>query len=685
MGDDGADALGRRGLLAANDDDDNDDAEQAAPARERDTFGSAATAATPAATASATQRASRRPPSSASSSLLPSHTASYAAAPAESYDHDHDPSHPDDHAHDPTHTHRSLANGATADTHPHQHSHSIFASHNLSRVLLLAAVMAALGGFLFGYDVGIISGALLQLEDEFGLTAIQQELVVSVMLLGAMLASVVGGFLVDLFGRRDTIVINAVVFIIGALVLATAKDYGVLLFGRLVVGFGVSLSAIAEVIYISEIAPPATRGFLVSLNEMGITLGILIAYTINYAFISTPRGWRYMFGLSAIPAAIQGVGMLFLPKSPRWLVLKERPYDALKALRILRGSNGSRNEAEMQSELSRIERSLQEQARISVKDLITQPVLRRCLLVACGLALLQQFTGQPNVLYYGSTLFKAAGFKTDRQATLANMLIGVAKVIATIIALAKIDKAGRRALLLVGVSIMVVSLGTLAAVTQAYPPTEVVVNATSLPASSTTSASLIPVAATTTTSSLTDAEGVRRGVVWIPASEVDIASCCAPNVEVSLLAWSLISPASFRSANCSCTMETSQDTLRRRRDSDPDADPVGEGSPATKKEVVFENSAVKWTSMVCMVVFVVAYAFSFGPVTWLLLSELFPDDIRGRAMSWATIFNWGGNLLVSLTFLSLLGKFTRCQKRENGDGHGVADTPICLLFSSFRC
>lgn len=508
-------------------------------------------------------------------------------------------------------------------------------SSKLNRTVMLAALMAALGGFLFGYDVGVISGALLQLEEDFGLSDVQKELVVSIMLVGAIAASLVGGYIVDFFGRRDAIVGNAVFFITGAIVLATAKSYGVLLFGRLLVGFGVSLSAIAEVIYISEIAPPAVRGLLVSLNEMGITVGILVAYGINYGLITTPGGWRWMFGLSAIPAAIQGVGMLLLPKSPRWLVLKERPYDAQRAMRKVRG--GDTSDAELKEELSRMERTLQEQHSIRLSQLLTDPVLRRCLMIACALTLLQQFTGQPNVLYYGSTLFKAAGFETDREATLANMVIGAAKVLATGVALVKVDKLGRRALLLIGVTIMVASLVVLAGVTHAYPPIEIVINAT--------------------VDASNDGGGGRRSLS--PAAWGGSYAAAAgrllpwPNCERSdgvqgPESCLRVLPPNTGNGTGRDLASLSQPVRRSRRRVHP--------HPAPTTALVFENGAVKWTSMVCMVIFVVAYAFSFGPVTWLVLSELFPDDIRGRAVSLATTFNWGGNLVVSLTFLSLLGK-----------------------------
>eukprot|EP00730_Choanoeca_flexa_P005434 TRINITY_DN11939_c1_g3_i3.p1 TRINITY_DN11939_c1_g3~~TRINITY_DN11939_c1_g3_i3.p1 ORF type:complete len:591 (+),score=108.95 TRINITY_DN11939_c1_g3_i3:65-1837(+) len=471
----------------------------------------------------------------------------------------------------------------------------------MNKTLILAAVMAALGGFLFGYDIGIISGALLQLEEQYNLTDFQKEMVVSLMLVGAIIASITGGFIVDRIGRRDAIVINAGIFFIGAAILTASNGLGVLLLGRVIVGFAVSLSAVAEVIYISEIAPARHRGALVSLNEMGITVGILVSYTVNFAFIETPNGWRYMFGLSVLPALVQGVGMLYLPRSPRWLVMRHRAPEARSALLKLR----SLDENAIVDEMKLIEDAVKTQQAIPISALITDKTLRKCLMIGCTIVLLQQFTGQPNVLYYGSTLFKAAGFKSDRDATLANLFIGLVKVIATAISLAKVDKLGRRALLLIGTVCMVISLIILASVTAANPPDNSV-GTTAMPTTVVNSSSMLE----------------RTGRRWNASST------------------QLLGPAAFDSP---WLVERV-----RRRGSHPAKDAEAEN------DVLFTSPAVKWTSLVCMLAFVVAYAFSYGPVSWLVLSEIFPDDLRGRAVSIATIFNWLGNLIVSVSFLSLM-------------------------------
>lgn len=203
--------------------------------------------------------------------------------------------------------------------------------------LLMAACTAAIGGIMFGYDVGVISGALLQLRQEFHLSCNQQAILVSFLLLGATIGAIVSGFLVDLLGRKLTILVNGIIFTLGSITLALAKSFYILVCGRLLLGCAVSISAVAECIYISEIAPAKRRGLLVSFNELGITLGLLISYLVNFLFIDVNHGWRYMFGIAAFPAIFQVVAMFFLPKSPRFLLMKGKERQAARILKRLHG------------------------------------------------------------------------------------------------------------------------------------------------------------------------------------------------------------------------------------------------------------------------------------------------------------------------------------------------------------
>lgn len=324
-----------------------------------------------------------------------------------------------------------------------------------SSFLLMSASMAAIGGLLFGYDIGIISTALPQIKTEFSLTCFQQEMVVSLMLVGALFASLVGGsyldycvdnwftlfiFLgggdlslsgafIDKIGSRMAIIVNALVFAIGAVLLAFSYSYGWLLVGRFIVGFAVALSAVSECIYISEISTAHNRGMLVSLNEVAITVGFLLAYIIGWLFIDRREGWRYMFGLSALPAAGQLFGMLKLPNSPHFLVLKHRDQEAEAAVRHLRQLKST---DEVRQELTHIRLSLEAGRSQSCWTLCSSADgLRSAMLIAFGLVMAQQFTGQPNVLSYASTIFQQVGFcgRDPVSATFPTVGLGIVKVV----------------------------------------------------------------------------------------------------------------------------------------------------------------------------------------------------------------------------------------------------------------
>jgi MFS family permease len=303
-----------------------------------------------------------------------------------------------------------------------------------------AAAVAAIGGFLFGYDIGIISGALLQLRDEFHLDDNESEAVVGSLMVGALLGSATGGVLCDGVGRRNVIVANAVLFIVAALWLAASTSVAMIIAARVLAGYAVSLSAIAECVYISEIAPASRRGQLVSLNELGITLGILAAFGVNAALINLPDGWRIMFGLATVPATVQLVWMSRLPQSPRWLLMKGRRAEALAALRKFRaadpfdeidmiplmdlvppgcddddddddgadrrkrvvgGADSDGNAPRrVTAELDKIAAAAAAHGSTRFIDLLRTPVLRKALAIGCTLVLLQQLTGQPSLLLY---------------------------------------------------------------------------------------------------------------------------------------------------------------------------------------------------------------------------------------------------------------------------------------------
>ncbi|CAE1329867.1 SLC2A12 [Acanthosepion pharaonis] len=388
--------------------------------------------------------------------------------------------------------------------------------------LLMAACTAAIGGIMFGYDVGVISGALLQLRQEFHLSCNQQAILVSFLLLGATIGAIISGFLVDLLGRKLTILVNGIIFTLGSITLALAKSFYILVCGRLLLGCAVSISAVAECIYISEIAPAKRRGLLVSFNELGITLGLLISYLVNFLFIDVNHGWRYMFGIAAFPAIFQVVAMFFLPKSPRFLLMKGKERQAARILKRLHG------QTMMEVQLNSIKMALLKEKRFKFKDLFQSSYnMRGRLILGFGLAFFQQFTGQPNILYYAPVVFQAVGFPSDSAAELATLGLGTVKVTAAI-----------------------------------------------------------------------------NGSLWV-----------------------------------STTVE-----------------PFRNSTGKSEESASFH--LIHIITILALMGYVGAYGISFGPITWIILSEIYPPAIRGRAVALVTVINWAANFIVSSMFLQVISLFT---------------------------
>jgi sugar porter (SP) family MFS transporter len=316
------------------------------------------------------------------------------------------------------------------------------------RNVAVSAAITALGGLLFGYDTGVVSGALLFVKKDFGgLSSFQQELVTSLLLVGAVIGALAAGRVSDWIGRRITVLITATVFIAGVLLAAFTPTYPLLLAARVIIGLAVGSASMVVPLYIGEIVPPRLRGGLVSLNQLAITVGILSSYLIDYGLSGTGN-WRLMFGLAAIPAALLFIGMLFQRESPHWLIRQGREDEAREVLRRLRADSDIDGEVREVREISQREGGM--------RDLIS-PKVRPLLFVGVMLAVFQQITGINTVIYYAPTLLQGAGFGNS-GALLANVVNGAVNVGMTIVAIWLLDKAGRRPLLLCGTAGMAVGM-----------------------------------------------------------------------------------------------------------------------------------------------------------------------------------------------------------------------------------
>jgi len=324
------------------------------------------------------------------------------------------------------------------------------------RFVRVAATITATGGLLFGYDTGVISGALLFIRGDFTLSTFMEGVVVSFLLVGAVTGALTGGPLSDRFGRRPITLLAALIFAVGAIAAALSPTVGILVLARFILGLGVGLASLIVPLYIAEIAPPDTRGGLVSLNQLMITIGILLSYIVGVLF--TPiEGWRWMFGVAVIPALVLGIGMFFLPESPRWLVKNGKLDKARLVLARSRVESEVETEMRQMEELERLER---EQAQTGYKELLT-PWIRPALIIGVGLAIFQQITGINTVIYYAPTILEIVGFSAAGAIAATALGVGVVNVGFTILAVRIIDRVGRRPLLIIGLIGMTISLALL--------------------------------------------------------------------------------------------------------------------------------------------------------------------------------------------------------------------------------
>uniref|UniRef100_A0A6J0SFI4 Solute carrier family 2, facilitated glucose transporter member 10 n=1 Tax=Pogona vitticeps TaxID=103695 RepID=A0A6J0SFI4_9SAUR len=493
-------------------------------------------------------------------------------------------------------------------------------------ILLLSSTVSLLGGLIFGYELGIISGALLQLQVDFHLGCFEQEVLVSSLLIGALLASLVGGIFIDRQGRRKAILVSNAVLLCGTLIMILTGSLIWLVCGRMTVGFAISLSSMACCIYVSEMVAAHQRGVLVSLYEAGITVGILLSYALNYLFADTHQGWRYMFGLVIGPAAIQFLSVLFLPKTS--VSVSVRYSDIHKSLiRLQKNEDGE----------DVMPTGLQEK-HYSFADLFkSRDNMRSRTLVGLGLVLFQQFTGQPNILCYASTIFRSVGFQSDSSAVLASVGLGVMKVISTLVAMALADKAGRRALLMAGCMVMAFSV-TMIGLTSYSTPLEMAKHCELLTGSSNTSltSANLPVKSVSP-------QPVASGASELPAKSTFVITETA-SVAKTLATVKNGARMTTTPSHTEQTHFLNQSVERNEHGTFTSVDEA-----PLKKHML-----LNWITLLSLMAFVSAFSIGFGPMTWLVLSEIYPASIRGRAFAFCNSFNWAANLLISLTFLDLI-------------------------------
>jgi major inositol transporter-like SP family MFS transporter len=322
-------------------------------------------------------------------------------------------------------------------------------AHN--RFLIKLTVISTLGGLLFGYDTGVISGALLYMKTDLALTPFTEALVVSSLLFpGAAFGALLGGKLADALGRKGSLLVCAVLFLVGALLCAIAPNVAIMTIGRIILGFGVGAAATTCPLYLAEMAPAHRRGRMVTINELMIVTGQFLAFAMNAlldTLIKDPHVWRWMLGVAIIPAIALLIGMFFLPDSPRWYAVRGRLDDTRRVLEL------SRDPAEASEEYNIIaqhaKRDLEEDKGAALRDLREFAWMRRILWIGCGLATVQQATGINTVNYYAPTILESTGLGASASLILT-ITVGVVAIIGTILGIVLLGYYNRRPLLLTG-------------------------------------------------------------------------------------------------------------------------------------------------------------------------------------------------------------------------------------------
>jgi sugar porter (SP) family MFS transporter len=321
-----------------------------------------------------------------------------------------------------------------------------------NRAVTRLALIAALGGFLFGYDTGVISGALLYIKKDLAASDFAQQAVVGGLLLGAIVGALTAGWSAGRIGRRNTTIAAGLVYIVGALGCAVAPTIELLVAARFVLGLAVGAASFVAPMYISELAPKELRGGFVTFNQLMITIGILAAYIVNFLLKDVSNEWRWMLGLGVLPGVALAVGMLRQPYSPRWLVEQGREDEAREVLHVVRDDDGA-----IDDEMREIRSAAESEG--TWRDVIS-PVARPMLVIGVALAVFQQVIGINTVIYYAPTILESTGVKTDAAITQA-LGVGITNVVATVIAVMLLDRVGRRPFLIFGTIGCVVSLGVL--------------------------------------------------------------------------------------------------------------------------------------------------------------------------------------------------------------------------------
>ncbi|KAH6777308.1 inositol transporter 4 [Perilla frutescens var. frutescens] len=489
--------------------------------------------------------------------------------------------------------------------------------------ILRLALSAGLGGLLFGYDTGVISGALLYIRDDSNFKTVDrhtwlQETIVSMAVAGAIVGAGFGGLLNDKYGRKKSILLADILFFIGALIMAGSIAPWMIILGRIFVGFGVGMASMTSPLYISEASPAKIRGALVSTNGLLITGGQFLAYLINLAFTNAPGTWRWMLGVAAVPAILQFFLMLSLPESPRWLYWQGNVKEARAILEKIYPANEV--DDEMKALQTSVEAEKAEEGCIGdnliskLKNIWRNNVSRRGLYAGVTVQVAQQFVGINTVMYYSPTIIQFAGFASKQTALALSLITSGLNAIGSIVSMAFVDRVGRRRLMIISMLGIISCLVVLAALF--YEASE--------------HAPMV-----------TTSESIHFGrnatcTMFLQANEPsnwNCMTCLKPNSHCAFCA-----NGKYRAGACLA-----------------DTDVVKGMCGGERRTWYTKGCPSKYGMFTVFLLglYIISYSPGMGTVPWIVNSEIYPLRYRGIGGGIAAVSNWVSNLIVSETFLTL--------------------------------
>ncbi|XP_074271965.1 inositol transporter 4-like [Silene latifolia] len=490
--------------------------------------------------------------------------------------------------------------------------------------IMRLAFSAGIGGLLFGYDTGVISGALLYIKEDFKDVERKtwlQETIVATAVAGAIIGAGIGGWLNDKFGRKPAILIADILFFIGAFIMALAPAPWVIILGRVFVGLGVGMASMTSPLYISETSPSRIRGALVSTNGLLITGGQFLSYLINLGFTRVDGTWRWMLGVAAVPAFLQFILMLSLPESPRWLYRNNKVSEAESILAKIYGPEEV--EEEMKALKASVEHEIAAEGEIGGGSMLTKvrkawgnTVVRRGLYAGITVQVAQQFVGINTVMYYSPTIVQLAGFASKSTALALSLITSGLNAVGSIVSMMFVDRHGRRRLMIISMFGIITCLVVLSIV-------------------------------------FYQAAEHAPGISYTESTHFGVNSTCgaftsAPNPA----AWNCMTCLKAASECAFCTNKANQlhpGACLAKTD----------GMKAAchgEHRVYFTEgcpSKFGFLAVVLLGAYIISYSPGMGTVPWIVNSEIYPLRYRGVGGGIAAVANWTSNLIVSETFLTL--------------------------------